>query len=261
MQTQSMAAQLVFGIQCGCTTQAPASTGIVGSRARTGAVPAVRLARLAAVVLLGMATALPVLAADAPAQAEPLKPDLKAGAETAEDVCGACHGGDGNSLAAANPHLAGQHVEYILKQLRDFKPGEDGKPAIRNNAVMAGFAASLEPQDALNVAAYYAAQTLKPSAARDPALVEQGRSIYRGGIPGKGVPACAACHGPAGDGMPAQYPALQGQFADYTAAQLVAFRDGTRKNNQPMTDISLRMTDQEIKAVSDYIAGLRSERH
>ncbi|MDO5055799.1 MAG: c-type cytochrome [Lautropia sp.] len=261
MQTQSMVARRVLGDLGGCA-QAVASTGVVLSTpSQTGRSTAGRLAGFVAGMLLAV-TAPWAAAADAPAQDAPLKPNLEAGAETAADVCGACHGEDGNSAQAANPHLAGQHLEYILKQLRDFKPGEDGKPAARNNAVMAGFAASLSPQDALDVAAFFAAQTFnKPAASRDPVLVEQGRAIYRGGIPAKGVPACAACHGPAGDGMPAQYPALHGQFADYTAAQLIAFRDGTRKNNQPMTDISLRMTDQEIKAVADYIAGLRPEKH
>ncbi|MDO4904181.1 MAG: c-type cytochrome [Lautropia sp.] len=189
----------------------------------------------------------------------PLKPDVKAGAETVEELCAACHGEDGNSIGPANPKLAGQHVEYLVKQLNDFKPGEDGAPAARNNAIMMGFASQLSPQDMLNVAAYYSAQKIEPAAAKDPELIELGRQIYRGGLAAKGVPACAACHGPAGDGIPAQYPALSGQFAEYTEAQLVAFRDGSRGNNGPMKDISLRMTDPEIKAVADYIAGLRNQ--
>jgi len=179
---------------------------------------------------------------------------------TVEDVCAACHGADGNSTISANPKLAGQHAEYIRKQLQDFTPPEDGKPARCASAVMGAFASSLEPQDIVNVAAYFAAQKLTaPAAASNAELVELGQSIYRGGIAAKGVPACAACHGPAGDGMPAQYPQLRGQFAEYTTAQLVAFRDGARKNNHPMAEIALRMTDPEIKAVADYIAGLRPE--
>ena len=126
---------------------------------------------------------------------------------------------------------------------------------------MGAFASQLTPQDVVNVAAFFASQKLEPTAAHNAESMELGRNIYRGGIPGKGVPACAACHGPAGDGMPAQYPALHGQFAEYTQAQLVAFRDGTRANNHPMAAIAIRMTDPEIKAVSDYIAGLRSESH
>lgn len=218
--------------------------------------------RVAGVVLglfMGMAAS-GSFAADAEAEA-PLKPNLEAGKETAADICAACHAEDGNSTISANPKLAGQHVEYLVKQLRDFAPGEDGQPAARENAVMAAFASSLSPQEALDVSAYFASQTLKPESASNVETLELGRLIYRGGIASKGVPACASCHGPAGDGMPAQYPALQGQFAEYTEAQLVAFRGETRKNNQAMTDIALRMTDKEIKAVSDYIAGLRSEKH
>ena len=211
-----------------------------------------------AAAALALCAAAPAMAEDAKEGAS-LKPDLAAGQETAEEICAACHGDDGNSVVSANPKLAGQHAEYLRKQLQDFIPPEDGKPAKRASAVMGAFASSLEPEDIVNVSAYFAAQKLEPSAAANGESIELGQSIYRFGIQGKGVPACAACHGPAGAGMPAQYPQLQGQFAEYTTAQLVAFRDGARKNNQAMADIALRMTDPEIKAVSDYIAGLRSE--
>lgn len=211
--------------------------------------------------MVALCFALPGLAQDKAGGSALTQPDVKAGQETVEDVCEACHGKAGNSTIAANPKLAGQHAEYLSKQLRDFAPGENGKPAARANAVMGAFAAQLSPQDIVNIAAYLSAQVLEPSVSHNAQSVELGRNIYRGGIPAKGVPACAACHGPAGEGMPAQYPRLQGQFAEYTQAQLVAFRDGVRKNNQPMAAIALRMTDPEIKAVADYIAGLRPETH
>jgi cytochrome c553 len=129
--------------------------------------------------------------------------------------------------------------------------------AERANAVMAGFAATLSDDDMRNVAAWYASQKLKPSAARNKDTVELGQKIYRGGIAAKSVPACAGCHSPNGAGIPAQYPRLGGQYAEYTEAQLVGFRQGVRKNNAQMTAIAARMSDVEIKAVSDYIAGLR----
>lgn len=186
-----------------------------------------------------------------------VKPDLKRGQEISAGVCAGCHGSDGNSAIPANPKLAGQHADYLYKQLSNFKPGPGGKPAERANAVMAAFALQLSDADMRHVAAYYTSQTLKPASAKDKALVEKGRDIYRGGIAEKGIPACAGCHGPTGLGMPAQYPRLQGQFADYTEAQLTAFRQGARNNNASMSGIAARMSDAEIKAVSDYIAGLR----
>lgn len=193
---------------------------------------------------------------DAHAQASG-KPDLKKGGEIASQVCAGCHGADGNSPTPANPKLAGQHADYLAKQLANFKVKPGAKEPERNNAVMAAFAAQLSPEDVRNVAAFYASQPLTPAAAREKSLVELGRNIYRAGIASKGVPACAGCHGPSGAGMPAQYPRLQGQYAEYTESQLTAFRQGTRANNASMTTISSRLSDTEIKAVSDYIAGLR----
>lgn len=186
----------------------------------------------------------------------PAKPDLNRGQAIASQVCASCHGADGNSTGGAYPKLAGQHHEYLYKQLVDFK-AQPGKTPARNNPVMAGMAAALSDQDMRNVSAYFASQTEKPGAARNKATVPLGEKIYRGGLADKGVPACASCHGPAGAGMPSQYPRLSGQWADYTAAQLVAFRDETRGNNAPMHDIASRLSDKEIKAVADYIAGLR----
>lgn len=173
-------------------------------------------------------------------------------------VCVACHAADGNSPIPANPNLAGQHPEYTYKQLRNFK-SQGGKPAERNNGVMAGMVANLSEDDMKNLAAYFAVQKPKPRTARDAALAKQGETIYRGGIQAKGVAACASCHAPNGAGMPAQFPRLAGQHAEYTAAQLTAFRAGQRANDpaQMMRGVAAKMNDQEIKAVSEYIAGLR----
>ncbi len=187
----------------------------------------------------------------------PAGPDLKRGAQVAQDVCSSCHGADGNSPTPANPKLAAQHADYLVKQLLNFKVKEGAKEAERANAIMAGFATMLSDADVRNVSAYFASKPLKPAAAKNKDLVELGQRIYRGGLAAKGVPACAGCHGPAGAGLPAQYPRLQGQFVEYTEAQLVAFRQGERRNSSVMTAVADRMSDREIKAVSDYIAGLR----
>ena len=192
--------------------------------------------------------AVPASAADAP------KPDMNRGQAIATSVCAACHGVDGNSATAAFPKLAGLNQHYLVKQLQDFKPG--GKVAVRQNPIMAGIVAALSDQDMANVAAYFAAQTPKPGVARDAATVPLGQKIYRGGIADKGVPACASCHGPTGQGVPTQYPRVSGQWADYLAAQLTAFQQGTRNNNDTMRQVASRLSDQEAKAVADYMAGL-----
>ena len=198
-------------------------------------------------LILAALVAAPVLAADAkPA----FKPDLAKGAATAAS-CQACHTADGSRGSPANPILAGQHPEYIVKQLIEFKSGK------RKNAVMAGMAAALTEEDMKNVAAFYASKQAKPGFAKNKATVALGEQIYRGGITGKQVPACAGCHSPNGAGMPSQYPRLASQHGDYTEAQLLAFRSGARGNNAQMTAIANKMNDAEIKAVSDYIAGLR----
>lgn len=185
------------------------------------------------------------------------RPDRAAGQQVAAGVCAGCHAADGNSPSPANPKLAAQHAAYLAKQLHNFKPQADGKPPERNNAIMQGFAAALSDQQIRDVSAYFATQKLKPAAAKNKDLVELGQKIYRGGITDKGVPACAGCHSPNGAGIPDQYPRLQGQYADYTESQLVAFRSGVRANSAQMMTISARLSDKEIKAVSDYIAGLR----
>jgi cbb3-type cytochrome c oxidase subunit III len=214
------------------------------------ALGAVSLSSLLA-VLLGLTA----LAAKAQGSAPAV--DLKKGQAIASQVCAACHGADGNSPTPANPKLAGQHADYLYKQLKNFKPKPDAKEAERVNAVMAAFAAQLSDADMRNVAAFYASQKLIPSTAKDKTTVEKGRNIYRAGIAAKGVPSCAGCHSPNGAGIPAQYPRLQGQYAEYTEAQLIAFRKGERNNSAMMSAIASRMSDAEIKAVSDYIAGLR----
>ena len=190
--------------------------------------------------------------------AEPArKVDASKGQQIAGQVCAACHGADGNSPTPANPKLAGQHADYLYKQLVNFVPQKGAKDAERANAIMMGFASQLSDDDKRNVAAFYASQPKKPASAKSKELVELGQTIYRAGIPGKQVPSCAGCHGPAGAGMPAQYPRLSGQWAEYTESQLVQFRGGQRKNSAQMTAISARLSDNEIKALSDYIAGLR----
>lgn len=196
--------------------------------------------------------------AQAPAAgSDPGRPDPKRGAQLAQEICVACHGADGNSPTPANPNLAGQHADYLAKQLGNFKVKAGAQVAERANAIMAGFAAMLSDADVRSVAAHYSAQTLKPAAAKSKDLVALGQRIYRGGVATKGVPACAGCHGPSGAGIPALYPQLHGQYAEYTEAQLVAFRQGERRNSAQMTTIAERLSDREIKAVSDYIAGLR----
>jgi cytochrome c553 len=184
------------------------------------------------------------------------KPDAAKGSTIATQVCAGCHGADGNSVAPANPKLAAQHPEYLVKQLNNFKVQPGAQKAERENAIMAGFAGTLSPEDMANLGAYFAQQKPKGGAAKLKDSLELGQKIYRGGIAEKNVPACAGCHSPNGAGIPAQYPRLSGQHADYTEAQLVAFRGGVRKNSAQMMTISARLSDAEIKAVSDYIAGL-----
>src|SRR3990170_1919936 len=186
------------------------------------------------------------------------KPDLAKGERLAKRVCVPCHAADGNSVAPANPKLAGQHAGYLYKQLANFKP-QGGKKAARESALMAGMVASLSNADMGALAAYYASQKLKPAAASDKELAALGQKIWRGGIAEKNVAACAGCHGPDGAGIPVRYPRLAGQFAQYVDAQLKLFRAGGRANdpNGMMRRVAARMSDEEIKAVAEYAAGLR----
>jgi cytochrome c553 len=180
------------------------------------------------------------------------------GQRIAGQVCAACHAADGNSVAATNPKIAGQFAEYLQKQLGDFKAQPGKKPA-RESAIMTPMAANLSDDDIQILAAYYSGQKLRPASAADKDLAALGQKIWRGGIAASNVPACGGCHGPAGAGIPAQYPRLAGQFSEYVAAQLKGFRDGARSNdaNGIMRGVTARMTEREIQAVAQYAAGLR----
>lgn len=182
------------------------------------------------------------------------KPAFKADPAKGQQLsvaCTACHTVDGSRGAPANPIIQGQHPEYIVKQLAEFKAGK------RKNPIMQGMAAPLSEDDMKHIAAFYASKSAKPGFAKVKATLDQGEKIWRGGIASKQVPACSGCHSPNGAGIPSQYPRLAGQHSDYTEAQLLAFRAGTRSNSAEMHTIAFKMNDGEIKAVSDYVAGLR----
>jgi cytochrome c553 len=215
-----------------------------------------------AFLLLAAALAAPTASAlaqqnDAPAAAESAgapaaaRPDLNQGSAKFGAACAACHGADGNASIAANPKLAAQHPEYLVKQLQEFKAGK------RQNPIMQGMAAPLSDGDIKNIAFWAASQKAKPGFAKDKELVALGERIYRGGIQDRSVPACAGCHSPNGAGIPAQYPRLAGQNAEYTVTQLTNFREGVRKNSPQMAGVAARLSNREIQAVADYIAGLR----
>ena len=211
--------------------------------------------KLLASLLMAAALAVPaasVLAAgETPAPQKAAKPDLVKGEASYAAVCAACHAADGNSTIAANPKLSQQHPEYLVKQLQEFKAGKRADP------IMQGMAAILSEDDMRNVSWWLASKQAKEGFAKDKDLVVMGERIYRGGIQDRNIAACAGCHSPNGSGIPAQYPRLSGQHADYTVKQLVDFRDGKRGNNVQMRDVAAKLNDREIKAVADYIAGLR----
>ncbi|MFN3543344.1 MAG: c-type cytochrome [Thiobacillus sp.] len=195
------------------------------------------------------------LAAASSAYAAPAatRGDPRAAESIVNTVCLACHGVDGNSVAAANPKLAGMTEEYLYKQLSEFKSGA------RKNAIMNGMVKDLTDTDLRNLAAYFSLQQPKPGTAKDAELAKLGERIYRGGVLGAGVPACASCHGPQGKGIPTQFPRLAGQHAEYIYTQLNAFRVGARANDaaKMMRNIAAKMTDADMKAVAAYIQGLR----
>ena len=207
--------------------------------------------KLFASLLIAASLALPALTVQANAPQAAAKPDLAKGEASFGAVCASCHGADGNSGSPANPKLAQQHPEYLAEQLQEFKSGK------RANAIMSGMVANLSEQDMKNIAAWLGTKQSKPGFAKDKELVSLGERIYRGGIADRNIAACAGCHSPNGAGIPAQYPRLSGQHADYTASQLVAFRDGVRKNSLQMSQVAAKLNDREIRAVADYIAGLR----
>ncbi|MES2361983.1 MAG: c-type cytochrome [Pseudomonadota bacterium] len=185
------------------------------------------------------------------AAAKVTKPDLVKGGASFAAVCASCHGVDGNSGTPANPKLSQQHPEYLVKQLQEFKAGK------RKSPIMQGFASALSDDDMKNIAYWVTAQKAKPGFAKDKDLVALGERIYRGGVADRQIAACAGCHSPNGAGIPAQYPRLSGQHADYVATQLTSFRDGGRTNSLPMTQVAAKLNDREIRALADYIAGLR----
>ena len=210
--------------------------------------------KLLATSLLAALLALPAMSSFAAAETAPAKaakPDLVKGEATYAAVCASCHGADGNSGTPAYPKLAQQHPEYLVKQLQEFKSGK------RKNAIMQGFASALSEDDMKNVAYWATSKKEKPGFAKEKDLVTLGERIYRGGIADRQVAACAGCHSPSGAGIPSQYPRLGGQHSEYTAAQLTAFRDGVRTNSIAMSQVAAKLNDKEIRAVADYIAGLR----
>ncbi len=212
------------------------------------AAPMKTAASVAASLLLGAAA---VLAQETtPPNKLPAPPDATKGQLTSTNVCVACHANDGSRGSPANPIIQGQHPEYLVKQLAEFKSGK------RPNPIMTPMAAMLSEADMRNVAAFYAGKQPKPGFAKNKETVALGEKIFRGGIADRMVPACAGCHSPNGAGLPSQYPRLSGQHTDYTEAQLVAFRSGARKNSIVMMGVASKMNDREIKAVADYIAGL-----
>lgn len=193
---------------------------------------------------------LPAFAAEKASVAE--KAVEKSSAEkTVQTVCAACHGADGNSAIALNPKLAGQHPEYTLKQLNNFKEGK------RANPVMAPMVANLSADEMKDLATYFAAQKQTLGKAKSNGAGSLGEKIYRGGIAATSVPACASCHGVNGAGIPKQFPRVAGQHADYALAQMRAFRLGERANAPMMMVIAAKMTDAEMIAVADYMQGLR----
>ena len=207
--------------------------------------------KFALILAAGLASATAL--ANEPAAVAPLKGDPKKAETIVNQVCAGCHAVDGNSASPANPKLAGLNYEYINKQLLNFKSGE------RKSAVMSGMVAPLTPDDMKNLAAYFSAQQPKEAKAKDQALALMGQKVYRGGVQGTGVPACASCHGAQGQGIPAQFPRLAGQHTDYIYTQLNKFRTGERANDgaKMMRTIAAKMTDSDMMAVATYIQGLR----
>ena len=193
------------------------------------------------------------------AKPAPAAPDLAKAQQIVTQICAACHGADGNSVAPANPNLAGQIADYITLQLSHFKAG------IRVNPTMQAMAATLSDADMQALGVYFSKQKPKGLAARDPALVKSAQRLWRGGDAATGTPACAGCHSPTGVGIPKNYPRLAGQYADYVYAQLKAFKAGERGadpagkdvNGRIMNAIAQKLSDAQMKAIADYAAGLR----
>ncbi|WP_072294039.1 cytochrome c [Nitrosovibrio sp. Nv17] len=198
------------------------------------------------------------ISADTAPSASKTRGDAAKGREIATQVCAACHSPDGNSVIPMNPSLAGQHAEYITRQLESFKQ-QDDKPAIRQSPVMSVMVEPLSAEDMRNLGAYYAQQAARPAGVKDKSLALQGEKVYRGGNLESGLPACAGCHSPNGAGIPPHYPRLAGQHAEYVATQLRSFRASERAKdpNNEMHMIASRMSEIEIESVSEFISGLR----
>lgn len=180
--------------------------------------------------------------------------------EAKSAVCAACHGPDGNSVNPQWPKIAGQSHRYFISQLKAFQQGPDGPRRGDNAALMYPIVADLSEQDMRDLAAYFSAQEAQLAAAADEDLAERGRAIYRGGNTDFKSAACVGCHGPAGRGNPAAgFPALAGQHAPYVYNQLRAFHDGRRAGdpNETMQNMVRKMSDKEMRAVAEYVQGLR----
>ncbi|HXZ49689.1 MAG TPA: c-type cytochrome [Usitatibacter sp.] len=188
--------------------------------------------------------------ASAAAAEEPAAPNLEHGKQIASGVCAACHTADGNSVVPTNPMLAGQHPDYIVAQLTAFKAGT------RQSPIMQGMAAGLTPEDMRDVAAWLGAQKPAPRFAHDKTLAERGQQIWRGGVKATVAPACAGCHGAQGEGIPSQYPRLAGQYAELSFGWLKAFASGARPN-PVMSEVAARLSEADMRAVAEYISGLR----
>ncbi len=223
----------------------------------------IRTLLLAALLSGAALAAADSLAADTgtakPAEAPAAKAPAPDASKIVSSVCAACHGSDGRGTAPTYPNLAGMPADYITLQLQHFKSG------LRDNAIMKPFALTLSDADMVALGEYFAKQKPVLAKAKDPALVRAGQKIFRGGIADRGVPACAACHSPEGAGMAKSYPRVGGQSSEYTLAQLKAFHDGTRGNDKDGKDvaghimhtIAMRMSEPEMRAVAEYMQGLR----
>ena len=182
--------------------------------------------------------------------------DAKKGAALAQGLCAACHASDGNSVIPSNPILAGQHYSYLKNQLNYFQVKEGENKAKRENAVMLGIASGLSSDDIDNLSAYYSQQKIKPSYASNIELAKAGEVVYKAGDDNRGIPSCSSCHGPRGLGVPGQFPRISGQHATYTASTLKSYKNGSRANNNQMMEISSRLTEGQINALAEYLAGL-----
>jgi cytochrome c553 len=179
--------------------------------------------------------------------------DVQAGQAKASTVCLACHGLDGNSVNPEWPSIAGQHEDYIIKQVKAFRAGE------RTNVLMSPISLTLTDKEIEDTAAYFATQKIKGKEAAK-SKVDLGQQIYRGGIVDSKTPACIACHGPNGRGVAAaSYPSIRSQYATQVALQLQAYKKGERKTdqNEMMRVIAAKLTDEQIDAVAQYVQGLR----